>query len=100
MSDLHEKLKGKVLSNLLERVSQLEKEVGTKSVNDQHMSIGQAIDLLNEGEAERVTCYDYDHTYMYVDEDKGELRTKALNGQDYPWVIKDRELTAIFRVVE
>lgn len=64
------------------------------------LSIGQAIDLLREGKAEKVTCYTTDQTYMYFCEDKEELRTKALNGIDFPWVIKERELQAIFRVIE
>lgn len=98
-------LKSNVLSH---RISALEdddedEKNETEEIEDEKktgLTIGQAIDLLKSGEAEKISCYVTDHTYMYVCEDKDELRTKALNGIDYPWVIKDRELEASFRVIE
>jgi len=78
----------------------LHQEEKKAEVDPEKLTIGQAIDMLNEGTAEKVTCYDYEHTYMFVCEETGELRTVALNGKNYPWIIKESEMDSVFRVVE
>ncbi len=69
--------------------------------DDGDLTIGQAIDALNSGQAKKISCYAPDtNSYVHIDGHTGELRTRALNGQFFPWIITQRERDGKWRVVE